>query len=103
MFRVLEAMRNGEPVRRVAAVVALQEFLRAPEQLRRRFRSQLREMVTVGDFPSEANIRAYVDRFLITPGEMDTGYEMIFKVHDEAMAEMQLKKSSFKLLNIKAE
>ncbi len=109
MIGVLEAMRNGEAARRVAAVVALQEFLRAPEKLRRKFRTSLYEFsararvtegITFGDFPADANIRAYIDRFLITPGEMDTSYEQIFMIHDVATAEAQLIKSYFKILNV---
>ena len=100
MMDVLHAINRGEAARRVAATVALQEFMSAPQQLQRRFRGRVAELVTAGDAPAGATMQAYIDRFLITPGEMDLGYEAIFATHDVATAEMQLLRSGFKVLNV---
>jgi hypothetical protein len=100
MIDVLAAIHRGEGARKVAAIVALQEFLRAPRHLQRRFRSRITELITAGDFPADATMQAYIDKFLITAGEMDIGYEELFATHDVATSEAQLKRSSFKVLNV---
>lgn len=100
IYDVVSALGRGEPARRVAAAVALQEFMAAPARMARQFRAQLREMVTAGDHPSGATLQAYIDRFLITPGEADFGWREIFAVHDPMTAESQLVKSYFKVLSI---
>jgi len=102
MYDVVEAIGNRDttPQRRAMAAAALQEFMAAPGQIPRRFRSQLRELVTSGDHPTGATMQAYIDRFLITPGEADFGWRMIFQTHDPASAASQLVKSYFKVLSV---
>lgn len=101
-YDVVEAIgaRDTPPARRAQAVAALDEFMRAPGRLARQFRAQLRELVTAGDHPTGATMQAYIDRFLITPGEADFGWRMIFQTHDPATAMGQLVKSYFKVLNV---
>lgn len=100
MIDALHAINQGETHERIAATVALQEFMHAPSVMRRQFRAQLQELVTAGDFPEGATIRAYIDKFLITDAEMDTGYEEIFAIHDEMTAQAQLRRDGFKLLDV---
>ncbi len=100
IYDVVNALGRGEPAQRVAAIVALQEFMAAPARMPRRFRAALREMVTAGDHPAGAALQAYIDRFLITPGEADFGWREIFAVHDPMTAADQLVKSYFKVLNV---
>lgn len=100
LLDVVDAIGRGNQASRIAATVALQEFMGAPAQLARRFRAQLRELVTVGDMPTGATMQAYIDRFLITPGEMDNGWMELFATHDVAASQAQLLKGSFKVLNV---
>lgn len=100
LVTIAEAIHRGNAPRRAQAAIALQEFMRAPMALRRQFRSQVRELVTVGDHPTGAAMQAYIDRFLLTVGETDTGFEQIFATHDVGQAESQLLKGSFKVFNV---
>jgi hypothetical protein len=99
--RVLQAARSQNPVERVKAIVALCEFMRAPDVARRRGGpAQVREMVTKADFPTNSFLAQYISRFLVIPGEIDYGYEMIFDIHDVAQAEGMPLKGSFKTLDV---
>ncbi len=101
MIATLRAMRGANPLAKAKAIVALQEFVRAPDVMRRRWPGQIREMVTKGDFPTNAFLSQYIERFLVIPGEIDMGYELIFDIHDVATAEGMLK-GSFKTLDVTA-
>lgn len=98
MIDALDAIRAGDVARRVQAFVALQEFMNAPANFRRRFRSSLREFVTAGSFPSDMNAQRYIDQFMITEGEMDMGFEEIFDIHQPAQA--QFVASQFEILDV---
>ena len=98
--RILQAMHVGTPIERVQAAVALQEFMSAPSLLAREYGLEVREMITAGSFPVGANAAAYIDKFLITAGEMDLAYEEIFAIHDEETAVAQQRKDGFKVLDI---
>lgn len=102
LMRVLHAIGRGDPLQKVKAVFALQEFMRAWDQSIRRYPGQLREMITKGDFPSGSFLAQYIERFLVIPGEIDEGWRMIFDVHDVAQAEMQVLKGEFKTLDVTA-
>lgn len=98
--RALHFLKNGNPVEKVKALVAIQEFLRAPGEVPRRFPAQVREMVTTGDFPAGTFLAQFVERFLVMPGEVDAGWRLIFDVHDIAKSESMPNKSDFKTLNV---
>src|SRR5690242_17020804 len=70
--RVLQAARSQNPVERVKAIVALCEFMRAPDVARRRGgAAQVRELVTKADFPTNSFLAQYIQQFLVIPGEID--------------------------------
>jgi hypothetical protein len=99
--RVLQACRSKNPVERAKAIFALHEFMRAPDVARRRAgAAQIRELVTKADFPTNSFLAQYISRFLVIPGEIDYGYEMIFDIHDVATAEGMPLKGSFKTLDV---
>jgi hypothetical protein len=101
MTRVLHAARSKNPVERAKALFALHEFMRAPDVARRRGgAAQVRELVTKADFPTNSFLAQYIQRFLVIPGEIDYGYEMIFDIHDVATAEGMVLKGSFKTLDV---
>ena len=105
MMRVLEGMARGNPVQRVKAIVALQEFMRAWDVGVRRtpgMVARINEMVTKGDFPAGAFLADYLDRFLVVPGEIDDGWRMLFDTHDIAELTMMPNKSGFKVLNVRS-
>ena len=103
LHRVIEAMSGRDPVRQVQAVMALQEWMHEPGRASVRSRGRLHEMMTVGDVATTNNsARDYIDRFLITPLEMEDGWRQIFTVHDEAVAMAQANKSGFRVLGLES-
>ena len=103
MHRVLEALAGKNPVRQVQAVYALQEWMHAPGRASLSARGRLHEMMTVGDMNTTNNAaRDYLDRFLVTPLEMDDGWRQIFTTHDEAVAAAQANKSGFRVLELES-
>jgi hypothetical protein len=103
MPRVLHALGRGNAVERAKAIYALTEFMRAPEQARRRWPGAVRELATKGDFPANSFLAQYIEKFLVIPGEIDYGYELIFDIHDVATAEGMPLKGSFKTLDVKCQ
>lgn len=100
---VLRAAHRGNPLERVKAMYALREYLRAPDVARRRGGvAAIRELVTKADFPANSFLAQYIQKFLVIPGEVDFGYEMIFDIHDVATAEGMVLKGSFKTLDVTA-
>lgn len=103
LHRVLEAMSGRDPVRQVQAVMALQEWMHAPGRASVRSRGRLHEMMTAGDMNTTNNsARDYIDRFLVTPLEMDDGWRQIFTVHEEAVAAAQANRSGFRVLELES-
>ncbi len=103
LHRVIEALAGRNPVRQVQAVYALQEWMHAPGRASVKTRGRLHEMMTAGDMATTNNsARDYIDRFLVTPLEMDDGWRQIYTVHDEAVAAAQANKSGFRVLELES-
>lgn len=102
LSKILQGMNTGTPAQRIQATAALQEYIAAPSTLAREYGHEVREMVTAGSMPVGANAAAYIDRFLITAGEMDLGYEEIYQMHDEETSMAQQRRDGFKVLNVTA-
>ncbi|MEW6129596.1 MAG: hypothetical protein AB1757_21325 [Acidobacteriota bacterium] len=100
MERCLHGWRNGNPLERLKAIAAIQEFLRAPGEMVRRYPAQVREMTVSGDFPAGSFLAQFIERFLVIPGEVDNGWQLIFDIHDVAKSEHMPNRSDFKTLDV---